>query len=378
MHSVPSDRLDIVRHRLRNQRLVGTPFRAPSEVVSWHLAMQSQDFSGATWAMGQRLASATQEQVHEAFAQGKILRTHVLRPTWHFVAPADVRWLLALTAPRIMAASASYFRKHGLDAATLGRSRRVLEKRLSGGRSATREELALELSAAHLPAKGEALAYLLMAAELDGVLISGPRREKHHTYALLEERVAAAQALRGDEALAELAWRYLQGHGPALPQDLAWWASITVADAKRGIAANAARLASAEVDGKCYWFVPRSRPAPLPGPVAHLLPNYDEQLIAYRYRGNAVDPALSEKASAGTFAAHLVLIDGLLVGGWSRELSATRVDVTVSLLRRLKPAEADALRDAARRFASFLKLELKLDLSPKSASPARRRTARAI
>lgn len=332
--------------------------------MSWHLAMQSQDLSGAKWAIGQRLANATEQGVEAAYAQGKILRTHVLRPTWHFVAPADVRWLLALTAPRIKAASAPYFRRSGLDAAALRRSRRVLEKRLSGERYATREELAAELSSAGLPVKGEALAYQLIAAELDGVIVSGPRREKHHTYGLLDERVTAAQPLRPDEALAELAWRYLQGHGPALPQDLAWWASITVADAKRGIAANAARLGSAEVGGKCYWFVPSSRLAPFSAPVLHLLPNYDEQLIAYRYRGNVVDTTLTKKAGAGFFDAHLILIDGLLVGGWSRQLSATRVDVTARLLRRLSTAEADALTEAARRYSAFLKLELKLSVAP--------------
>jgi hypothetical protein len=362
MTSAPSNRLDIVLRRLRSQRLIGKPFRGPSEVVSWHLAMQSQDLSGAKWAIGQRLASATDERVEAACAQGKILRTHVLRPTWHFVAPADVRWLLGLTAPRIKAASAPYFRRNGLDAAALRRSRQLLEKRLVGERFATREELAPELSAAGLPVKGEALAYQLIAAELDGVIVSGPRRGKHHTYGLLEERVPAAHSLGRDEALAELAWRYLQGHGPALPQDLAWWASITVADAKRGIAASAAKLESAEVDGKRYWFAPSSRPAPLSAPVVHLLPNYDEQLIAYRYRGNALDSALTKKPSAGFFDAHWILIDGLLVGGWTRNLSATRVDVTARLLRRLKPTEAEALTDAARRYAAFLKLELNLSV----------------
>jgi hypothetical protein len=270
---------EIVRRRLQNQRLIGKRFRRPAEVVSFHLAMQSQDFAGAKWAIGQRLAGATDAQVEAAVDSGQILRTHVLRPTWHFVAPADVRWLLALTAPRIRAFSQPYFRKHGLDANSLKRSRRVLEKCLRG-RQLTRDQLAVELQAAGLPTKGEALSYQLIAAELDALIVSGPRHGKQHGYALLEERVPPSAPRERDEALAELAFRYLQGHGPALVQDLAWWAGLTIAEAKRGIAASAARLGSASVAGKSYWFAPSRRTVPLTEPVVHLLPNYDEQLIA--------------------------------------------------------------------------------------------------
>ena len=361
MPRVLRDRYDIVARRLAAQRLIGKPFGRAAEVVSWHLAVQSQDFGGAKWAVGQRLASSSDASVEAAFDQGKLLRTHVLRPTWHFVVPADVRWLQQLTAPRVRAMSAPYFRKFGLDARALGRSRRVLEKCLSGGQHATREELALRLAEGGLPVKGEALTYQMIAAELDAVIVSGPRRGKQHTYALLEERVPQAAPRTRDEALQELAYRYFQAHGPALPHDLAWWSSLTIADAKRGIAANAERLTSSSVDGKTYWFVPGARVAQLIPPVVHLLPNYDEQLIAYRHRGCCVDTRL-RTAPLGSFDAHLVLIDGLLIGGWRRELSATEVRVSVRLLRRASGAERRALTEAARRFAAFLGLKLELSV----------------
>lgn len=323
--------------------------------------MQSQDFGGAKWAVGQRTASARELQVEKAIDSGQILRTHVLRPTWHFVSPADVRWLLDLTAPRIRAFSAPYFRRNGLDPAALKRSRRVLEKCLRG-RELTREELATELTLAKLPTKGEALAYQLIAAELDALIVSGPRHGKQHSYVLLDERVPKAPVLPRDEALAELAFRYLQGHGPALAHDLAWWAGLTIADAKRGIAASSARLRSAEVDGKTYWFTPPGRDEEQNGPVVHLLPNYDEQLIAYRYRGNSVDPKLTRGAPPGIFDGHFVCIDGLLVGGWRRTVSARQVDVLATVLRRLSKAEQRGLEEAAQAYATFLDLELKLSV----------------
>ena len=357
------NREDIVRRRLQAQGLIGRAFASPAKVVARHLAMQSQDYAGAKWAVGQRVAGATDQTVESAIVRGEILRTHVLRPTWHFVAPADIRWLLALTAPRIKAASAPYFRRQGLDAQTLRKSRRVLERQLQD-RELTRDELAIPLREAGLPVVGEALSYQLIAAELDALICSGARRGKHHTYALLEQRVPPAAALGRDEALAQLALRYLQGHGPALVQDLAWWAGLTIADAKRGVAACKQKLYSAEVGGKTYWFAELARGAPLSDPVVHLLPNYDEQLIAYRYRGNAVSAPIASLVGPGEgiFDGHLLTIDGQLAGGWRRELGKTSVTVSVRLLRRLSRAERRELLSAAERYAAFLELELALSI----------------
>src|SRR5690349_7859666 len=214
--------LDILRRRFANQHLTRPQATEPVEIVAHLGAVQAQDYAAAKWALALRLRGATDASLDAAFNAGAILRTHVLRPTWHFVAPADVRWLLELTAPRVRAVSVPYLRKHGLDTAALRKSRRVLERNLAGA-ALTREELAQPLAAAGLPVKGEALAYQLIAAELDGLICSGPRRGKQHSYVLLEERVAPARTLSREEALAELALRYLRSHGPALPQDLAWW-----------------------------------------------------------------------------------------------------------------------------------------------------------
>src|SRR5689334_19603161 len=113
--------MDIAHWRLHNQQLSRHTITDPADLVAWLGAVQSQDYAAATWAVGQRVPGTTAATIEQAFTDGAILRTHVLRPTWHFVAPADIRWMLALTAPRVQQASKSYYVRYGPDAKTLDR-----------------------------------------------------------------------------------------------------------------------------------------------------------------------------------------------------------------------------------------------------------------
>ncbi|HYU15343.1 MAG TPA: crosslink repair DNA glycosylase YcaQ family protein, partial [Candidatus Acidoferrum sp.] len=179
-------RLDIVRRRLENEHLVGAPLARPEDVVRWLGAVQAQDYAGAKWGVAQRAAACGDADVEEAFQSGRILRTHVLRPTWHFVMPADVRWMLQLTAPRIKAAMGHYDRKLDLTPAVYARSNAAIAVALQGGVHLTRQELARVLDAAGIAARGQRLGHLMVRAELDAVVCSGPRRGKQFTYALLD------------------------------------------------------------------------------------------------------------------------------------------------------------------------------------------------
>src|SRR5215207_3273640 len=197
---------DIVRQRLHNQRLSTTTFTNPSDLVGWLGAVQSQDYAAAKWALGQRIKNATDDAIEQAFNAGLILRTHVMRPTWHFVRPEDIRWMLALTAPRILTQSATYFRKLELDKSIFKRSNAVITKALKGGKQLTRAELMSVLKLNGI-ANDNLLrfTYLIVHAELNGVICSGARRGKQFTYALLDERVPQTRTRERDEALAELA-----------------------------------------------------------------------------------------------------------------------------------------------------------------------------
>ncbi len=316
--------------------------------------MQAQDYSGAKWAIGLRAKGVTEVDVDRAFDAGAILRTHVLRPTWHFVAPDDIRWMLDLTAPRIHAANGYTYRIFDLDAAIFRRSRKALSRALRGGQERTRSELASVLRREGIAAEGVRLAALMMDAELEGIVVSGPRRGKHFTYALLEERATSARTLPRDEALAELAKRYFTSHGPATLRDYVWWSGLTVGDASAGIEAVAPALQREVLDGRTCWSVGTKLPASRASATAHLLPNYDEYLVAYKDRGPVVGPW------RGDVFAHHFVIDGRLAGSWKRTLKKDAVLVESVPYRRLRREDARALASAAERYGNFVERPVRM------------------
>jgi winged helix DNA-binding protein len=348
---------ELIQKRQHNQHLSGTLFKQPAEVVRWLGAVQAQDYAGAKWGLGVRLPGVTDHDVERAFTDGAILRTHIMRPTWHFVAPADIRWLLALTAPRVHALNALYYRKCELDQPTLQRSRKVLARSLRDGRQLTRDELRSEFAQAGIPTDSELrMAYLMMNAELEGVACSGPRRGKQFTYALLEERVPQGRQLERDEALSELILRYFASRGPATLQDFAWWSGLTAADAKRGVEAAKSQLECATHRGKTYWFARAVADTNSDFQPAHLLPNYDEYGIAYRDRSAFFDAEVAKQLIFN----NLIFINGRLAGTWKRTLRKDAVIVESNTFKQLTKVESRALAAAARRYGKFLQLPVEM------------------
>ncbi len=239
---------EIARRRLHNQHVTRPGLRTPEAVVAWFGAMQAQEYAAARWAIGLRLpGSVGDAEIERAFDAGRILRTHVMRPTWHFVTTADIRWMLELTAPRVQRTLGSYTRQLGLDARTLTRATKVFERVLRDGQHLTRPELGEHLQKAGIEARLNRLAHIALHAELERVICSGPRRGKQFTYALLDERAPRAIRLTRDEALAELTTRFFRSHGPATIRDFVWWSGLTTADSKRGLDVVRARPAVAAV-----------------------------------------------------------------------------------------------------------------------------------
>lgn len=352
--------------RLRNQQLVGSIRRDPAQVVSWLCAMQAQDYPAAKWAIGLRAPHCHDADVEQAFNDGLILRTHVLRPTWHFVTPEDIRWLLALSAPRLHATNAYYYRQAGLDAKIFAKSCAMIHRALEGGEPLTRAELATHLKRAKIPADGLKLAYIVMHAELEGVICSGPRRGKQFTYALLDERApkGKAQEKTREEALAELARRYFASHGPATLRDFAWWSGLTAKDAQLAVASVRPLLESSSIDGLTMWSAEESRGSAGKPSAAFLLPNYDEYLIAYKDRGAVVDRDRAANIAArtgGALSNHLI-VDGRLAGGWSRTISGNNVKIEVAPYKKLTPAQTRAVQTAAECYGEFLGLPASLSI----------------
>lgn len=348
---MPSSLNAIARRRLANQHLVASSFTAATDVVRALGAVQAQDYGSAKWAIAQRTKRLTDSGVEDAFARGAILRTHVLRPTWHFVLPEDVRWMLELTAPRVAAAMAYYDRQLALDAPTFRRSHKTLERALRGGKQLTRAELSAELGRAGIDVtSGQRVGNLLLRAELDRVIISGARRGKQFTYALFDERVPPSPRRDRDEALHDLTRRYFATRGPATVHDFAWWSGLSVGEAKRGI--ESADLTSETHEGRTYWSARASRTSRRRPRIAHLLPNYDEYFVGFKDRSAFAERlgGVVTKAQFDALWGHVLFVNGQIVGGWSRTLGKT-AEIQLRLLLKLTPAERALVRRAVQRLS---------------------------
>jgi hypothetical protein len=346
----------VARRRLAGTLLSGSTHRTGASVVKALGAVQAQDFPGAKWALGMRASGTTDTSIQAEVDAGRILRTHVLRPTWHFVAPEDIRWMLALTGPRISRTMGYYSKVLGLTPKVFTKSLDIMARALEGGQARTRRELYEVLVGAKLPAQGtQRLARLVMEAETQGIVCSGPMRGKQFTYALIDERAGPTQPKERDEALLELTKRYFPTRGPATPQDFAWWSGLTVADGKRGIDMAGRALEKTSIDGRDYWLGAGARDVK-PRPSAHLLPNYDEFFIGYRDRGAIGVRLKSVKAVTGGNAliAHIVVVDGQIVGGWRRLPAGPGVRLAMKVLDRLSRAERALVDAEVKRLERFL------------------------
>jgi len=347
----------LARVRLRNQYLVGAPPLTPEAVVAWFGAIQAQDYPGAKWSIGQRASGVLDEDLDLALARGSLVRTHVLRPTWHLVLPSDLRWLLELTGPRIHAGNRTRYRQLGLDEPTANRARAILETGLSGGRKLTRREVGELLAREGVVLDGFRLTYILMRAELDGVVCSGGLKGRQQSYALFDERVPHGSLPR-EAALAELARRYFRGHGPATLRDFTWWSSLTVADARRGLELAGDGLELHTWEGRRYWSAPGAAvPVPAAGrPRAHLLQGFDEYLVAYRESKHVFLAAglLDTAPIPRPPLTHAIVMDGQLVGHWQRRLGARPPAIEVRCLRSLAADERAALVHEIERYGRFI------------------------
>lgn len=345
--------------RLHTLRLAGQTYPSPAAVVEGLLAVQAENHPQASWAVATRTPGVTEAEFGRLFDDGVILRTHVLRPTWHYVRPDDIRWLVELTAPRVMRQFVQLQRALELDDAVLAASAEVIVDALSGGVHLTRDAMGQRLRDAGLPAEGQRLGVMMANAEMSCLVCSGAMQGRQHTYALLDERAPQARRLDRDEALADIVLRYFTGHGPATERDLSYWATMTLTDVRAGLAGVADQLDHFEHDGRTYWFghpQPDDRPFSARG---HLLQVLDEYHNGYQDSRYVLDVAgIVPRGRAATVG--MVLVDGQMVGDMRRTVHAGEVLFEIGLFRDLDDDELDALHAAADRYGEFLHLDPKI------------------
>ncbi len=351
----------IAHLRLQNQQIAHSIFATPADLVAWHGAKQAQDYTHAKWAIGLRLPGATDQTIEAAIDAGAIVRTHILRPTWHFVAARDIRWMMRLTAPQIAVQGASRERELALDPEIYRRCNDLIAKTLEGEKQLTRQELAEALTAGGIETDSSRMVHIMMQAELELVVCNGSRRGKEQTYALLDERVPAGSTLSREESLAELARRYFTSHAPATIQDFTWWSGLKVGDARAALEMVKSDLKSMPLGALLYWM-PQTMELPAAiKPSVHLLPAFDEFLVSYKERGASLDPAHAGHSITGNgIFKPIVVIDGRVAGVWSRTEKQKRVEIETQLFTDIKPLAQEGIFMAAQRFGQFLGKEVKL------------------
>jgi len=346
--------VEIRNHRLTNQRIVDTDFKTPSEVVSWMGAMQAQEYAMAKWAIGLRAKGLTDSCVEKAFNDGEILRTHFLRPTWHFVSPSDIRWMLELTAPRVQQINSFMYRKMNYDYAFLNKTNDILAKALEGNQYLTRPELQETLKQNKILAEGVGLSCIMMYAELERVICSGPRKGKQFSYALLDERVPETKSLTREESLRELSNRYFTSRGPATVKDFATWSGLTVKDAKAGANSLPDEFIRKIIDNQEFIFLKEEKIFKRNQP-AFLMPDYDEYGMGYKDRSAIIPtgtkPELEKAVNSGNY--HLFIVDGVISGTWKRTVKGENVFVETAPFFNLNKTQEQALEKAEERFIKF-------------------------
>lgn len=329
--------MTILRARMQAQRLIGEGFADLGTAVAHFGAVQAQDYRGALWAMGQRITGATEAQLEAALAARAVIRTWPMRGTLHFVAADDARWITKLLAPRVIKRAAARLRELAIDDATLAKARTCLTRALAGT-TLTRPELYAALERAKIATTGQRGIHILGQLAMAGDLCVAAPRGKQQTFALLADWIPTSRELTGDDALAELARRYLTSHGPASVEDFAWWTGMNLTEARRALAL-------------VTYEPPASRSRGALG--VQLLPPYDEYTVAYRDRSAFLEPADHARGKAGIFAP-VVLVDGKIAGTWGRTTKKSAVAVTVKLWRPATPAVQRGLAAAVARYGAFL------------------------
>jgi hypothetical protein len=347
----------LARQRLAAHRLGGGAFDTPADVVRWMGMVQAQDYHAALWGIGVRMRGASEAGVEQALADRSIVRTWPARGTLHFVAAEDVRWMLELLAPRVIAGTAGRYRQLGLEDAAFTRSRHLLGRALQGGKHLTRDAMFQVLEAGRISTAGQRGIHILSRLAQEGLICFGVRDGNRQTFTLLEEWVPPAEAVAREEALAELARRYFTSHGPATLRDFVWWSGLTTAYARAAVEMARPYLEPEVIDEQTYWLPSESPTATSASPMGHLLPAFDEYLVGYRDRTAVLDPIYVRQTNAGGgMLSPTILMNGEVAGTWRRALRRRSVTVTPGWFEVPGAAQEQAFSAAAHQYAAFLGL----------------------
>ena len=352
----------IAQLRLISQKLHKTTHSTPQEIVQHLGAMQAQDYAMAKWAVGSR-CDASEKVIEEAINSAQIIRTHILRPTWHFVSADDIYWMLDLSGPQVKRIVTSYVKKYGYDAKKLDQTNAAIQKILAGNNHLTREEIMQELSITKTPSPDHLSGPIMMYAELDGLVCNGKMNGKQMTYALLEERVPKTQGrLTQEEGLIKLALRYFESHGPATLLDFSWWSGFSPTSCKNIINAIELQLNSITIEDQKYWFKNDISTEDDFRESIHFLPAFDEILISYKSREASILPEHQPKAftNNGIFKP-IILENSKVIGTWKRTIKKDHAKIETQFFNETENHKKAILFEAIKPFENYLGTKIQIE-----------------
>lgn len=351
--------MDIALQRLRGQQIDGSRFADPAALVTWMGAVQAQDYGQSLWAIGLRTRGATRHTVETAIESGHILRTWPMRGTVHFVPAQDAAWMLGLSAPRLARTDKRRMDSLNLTEAALDKSANVLHDALKGSPPLARQLVLQKLNDAGVATDGQRGYHILWRLALAGLICIGPTRGKQQTFAWLADWAPTQRKLEGEEALAELARRYIRSHGPAAIQDFATWSGQNLTNSRRAFAAIETELATHTQEGRQYFYVKDLVAPAAPGSV-HLLAGFDEYLLGYKDRRDVLHADHANKIVPGGNGIFLpmIIVDGQIVGTWKRTMKPKAIDVTIETFVTLSPAVHQKIHAELDRYSAFMELPL--------------------
>ena len=345
----------IVLQRLSSQGIISPQNLTPAQLVSRLAAVQGQDYAGAKWSIGLRLPDATDQSIEQAIEARQLLRTWALRGTLHFVAAADIRWLLTLLSARTIASSKHRYHELGLDSSILSLSCDLLAESLSQGQPFDRGECYQLLEDHGISTKGQRGIFILQRACLEGLICQGSVRGRHPLFFSLEDSFAPQGNFTREEALSELSLRYFNTRGPATLQDFIWWSGLPTTEAKMALNSVKQNLESLTYNGHTYWQGQAVLSEPNEPTRVHLLPGFDEYLISYKDRSAALDDPLYQRVTPtnGMLPATLV-VDGKVIGTWKRVLKKKTVEIEFFLFEGHGSFGNEIFLPAAERYGGYL------------------------
>jgi hypothetical protein len=346
--------------RLFNQRIAGEKFQKPEEVVRWMGALQAQDYQQSLWAIALRTQSATMADIEQAIVDRKIVRTWPMRGTLHFVPSEDVKWMLALSASRMLAQDRRRQEQLELDEAILGSCKELFTKALDGNRLLSRPNMTQLLEDAGISTKNQRGYHILWYLSQAGLICFGPMQDKQQTFVLLDSWVPHPHEFSLEESLAVLARRYFTSRGPATVYDFAWWTGLTIADARRGLEAVKSELIKDQINGKECWMTSDASDQSAYDPSKiYLLPGFDEHLLGYKDRSAVLDAEHAPKVVPGNNGVFLptIVLAGQVIGTWKRKLKKNSLEIMLYPFRPLDVSQ-EGIMKAAQWYSNFLGLPL--------------------